>query len=108
MTLEQNAKRFGMILAIALLALLPAAALMAQDEDMPAADEEITLTGQLSFDDDMGYFMLIEEESGDAITLNGSVDFAQFFDAKVNVTGKWVEADDGSLYFEVSQIEAAE
>lgn len=104
MTTTFSAKRLGIALAVALLALLPVASATAQD-DMPAADEEITLTGQLSFDEEMEAYVLIEEESGDSIVLSGSVDFTQHDGSKVSVTGKWTEDSEGFQYFEVSRID---
>lgn len=103
--MTHRAKRLWIALAVALLALLPAASLMAHD-DKPA-DEEITLTGQLSYDQDMEAYVLIEEESGDSIVLTGSVDFAEHDGSKVSLTGKWAEDSEGFQYFEVSRIDPA-
>lgn len=102
--MKHRAKWLGAALAVALLALAPATAVLAQ-EGM-SADEEVTLTGQLTTDDAGGY-VLVEQESGDSITLAGSVDFAEHVDSTVNVTGKWAEDSEGYRYFEVSYIESA-
>lgn len=108
--MKHRANRFGVALAVALLALLPllgAVAAWAQDEKPAGGDEEITLTGQLSFDEDMDGYVLLEAESGESIVLSGSVDFAEHNDTKVEVTGKWAEDSEGFRYFEVSKIDPA-
>lgn len=104
MTHRKN--RIRTILAVACLALLTAAALPAQQDPMPN-DEEITLTGQLSYVEDGDAYVLVEQDSGDSIILEGTVDFASHVDTTVDVTGKWAEDSEGNRYFKVSRIEAA-
>lgn len=99
-------KGFGVALAVALLALAPVAAVVAQEEEY-AAEEEITLTGQLSADDQGGY-VLIDEASGESVPLVSSMDLSEHVDARVNVTGKWTEDGEGNRIFEVSSVEPAE
>lgn len=96
---------FATVLTIALLALAPTAAVLAQE----AATEEMetTLTGQLAGDAESGY-TLTEQESGDEVVLQGEVDFASHVGSSVKVTGTWANDAEGNRYLEVSGIEAAE
>ncbi|MGH9380140.1 MAG: hypothetical protein ACRD2Z_05960 [Thermoanaerobaculia bacterium] len=104
--MKLHVKGFGVALAVALLALAPAVAVVAQEEEY-AAEEETTLTGQLSTDEQGGY-VLIEEASGESVSLVASMDLSQHVDATVNVTGKWAEDEEGNRVFEVSSVEPAE
>lgn len=99
----------GVALAVALLALAPAAAVVAQEDPAAAApaEEEVTLTGQLSADDQGGY-VLIDQASGESIPLVSSIDLSAHVDTTVNVTGMWAEDAEGNKTFEVSSVEPAE
>ena len=68
--------------------------------------QQTTLTGQLS-KNDMGGYVLVEEQSGDTITLQGPEDLADHVGTKVSVTGKWATDADGNQYFEVSTVAPA-
>lgn len=99
---------FGVALAVALLTLAPAAAVVAQEPGMAeTAEEEVTLTGQISADDQGGY-VLIDEASGESIPLVSATDLSEHVDTTVNVTGKWAEDAEGNRTFEVSSVEPAE
>lgn len=108
MKMKQHVSRYGIALAVALLTLAPAAAVVAQEAEIgEAAEEEVTLTGQLSADDQGGY-VLIEEASGESIPLVSAMDLSEHVDTTVNVTGKWAEDAEGNRTFEVSSVEPAE
>lgn len=103
--MRQHVNRISAILAVALLALLPAVAVLAMDDGMKTK-EEVTLTGQLS-NDEQGGFVLIERESGDSIALESAMDLAAYVDSTVNVTGTWNQDAAGNLTFQVSHVEPA-
>lgn len=109
MKMKNRVSPFGVALAVALLALAPATAVVAQVDPAATAraEEEITLTGQLSTDEQGGY-VLIEQASGDSIALVSSMALAEYVDNTVNVTGKWAEDAEGNQTFEVSSVEPAE
>jgi glucose/arabinose dehydrogenase len=68
--------------------------------------QQTTLSGQLS-KNDMGGYILVEEQSGDSITLQGPEDLADHVGTKVTVTGRWATDADGNQYFEVSTVAPA-
>lgn len=109
MRIKNHVSPFGVVLAVALLTLAPAAAVVAQEDPAAeaTAEEEVTLTGQLSADDQGGY-VLIEEASGESIPLVSAMDLSEHVDTTVNVTGKWAEDAEGNRTFEVSSVEPAE
>lgn len=109
MKINNRLSPFGVALAVALLALAPAAAVVAQEDPAAAApaEEEVTLTGQLSADD-LGGYVLVEQESGESIPLVSSLDLSAHVDTTVNVTGTWAEDEEGNKTFEVSSVEPAE
>lgn len=105
MKMKNHLSPFGVALAVALLTLAPAVAVVAQEAGMAeTAEEEVTLTGQLSADGQGGY-VLIEEASGESIPLVSATDLSEHVDTTVNVTGKWAEDAEGSRTFEVSSVE---
>jgi hypothetical protein len=92
-------------LVVALLAFGPAVALVAQQmPEQPAGTEETTLTGKLNRDD-QGGFVLIEQESGDSVPLQGPADLATYVGSTVKVTGMWSEDSAGKRHFKVSKVE---
>lgn len=105
MRMKNHVGPFGVALAVGLLTLAPAAAVVAQEAE--TAEEEVTLTGQLSTDDGGGY-VLIDEASGESIPLVSAVDLSGHVDTTVNVTGKWAEDAEGNRTFEVSSVEPVE
>lgn len=104
--MKHRLNRLGVALAIAILALGPVAAAMAQDGQPP---KEITLTGQLHTDepggDDRGGYVLIEQESGDWVALAAPMDLAEYVGTTVRVSGHWAKDPEGHNYFEVSEVE---
>ena len=97
--------RAGTGLALALLLLAPVA--LAGDMDKSMDDATVALTGQLA-KDSMGSWILIEEASGDSITLSGGEDLASLEGARVRVTGTWIEDAEGGKVLEVGSIEKAD
>jgi hypothetical protein len=72
----------------------------------PAEQEAgMTLTGMLSIDGNGGY-VLIEEQSGDSVALQGPQGLADHLGSTVKVSGRWVDDPDGT-YFLVKRVEAA-
>lgn len=94
---KSHRNRLTAVLAIALLALAPAA--LVQAEEMA---DEVTLTGQLSRDDEGGYY-LVELASGDVISLEGPNELDEHVGSTVEVTGKWIDGD----RFKVSKVKPA-
>jgi hypothetical protein len=108
---KKNKLLTGSVLALGLL-LAPAGFALTQDE--PAAlpvergDDEsmITLIGQLSRDSS-GLYVLVEQESGDAIRVTGPQELADYLETKVEVTGEWVQSSEGDPIFQVAKIRSA-
>ena len=102
--MRQNLQRLGVVftLALALLLLGPAAGistLQAEDEQM-----ETTLSGQLS-KNEAGSYVLVEQDSGDEVLLEGPETLEEHLGAKVKVTGRWDKNDAGQDIFKVSAVE---
>jgi hypothetical protein len=72
-----------------------------------AEDEEVTLIGQLAKSEAGGY-VLIEQDSGDSITVTGPAELEHSVGAKVKLTGSWMEDESGARYFAVTKVEPAE
>jgi hypothetical protein len=96
--------RLASLLALALLVLTPVAALASEDGDDKM---KTTLIGQLS-QDAGGAYVLVEQESGDQVALEGAAeDLAQHIGAKVKVSGEWAKDPEGNEIFRVSEVEPA-
>ena len=112
--MKNHMQRLGTLYALALLVLTAAAGgVLAQDGDrqeVPAQDESqqmgTTLVGQLSQEAGGGY-VLVEEESGEQIRLEGSDKLAEHVGTKVKVTGEWANDSEGKLIFRVSTVKSA-
>ncbi len=112
--MKNHMRRLGTLYALVLLVLTAAAgAVLAQDDGrqtVPAQSEgepmATTLVGQLSEEAGGGY-ILVEEESGDKIRLEGSDELAEHVGTKVKVTGEWANDSEGKLIFRVSTVKKA-
>jgi hypothetical protein len=102
--MTKNLQRLAGLLAVALLvALAPVASVLAADDRDKKM--ETTLMGQLSQDSAGGY-VLVEQESGEQIRLEGSDELADHVGHQVKVTGKWSDADtEGQKVFQVKKLE---
>jgi len=69
-------------------------------------EAEETLTGQLSWNEDTGNYVLVEQESGDEIRLEGPDELTDHLGETVQVTGQWAKDDEGNSYFKVSSVES--
>jgi hypothetical protein len=101
----KSLQRTASFLALALLVLTPVGAALAADD----GDEKMktTLIGQLS-QDAGGAYVLVEQESGDQVALEGAAeDLAQHIGAKVKVSGEWAKDPEGNEIFRVSEVEPA-
>ena len=97
---------FAAVLALALLVLGPVTQAVAQ-ESAGENDQEVTLIGQLDRNDEGGY-VLIDQESGSKVALQGPKELADHVGTKVKVTGKWSKDEKGMRIFQASKVEKAE
>lgn len=95
----------AIVLSLALLALGSANMIVAQEAE---EEGEILLTGRVG-ENAAGQFVLIDPESGDQVVLRGSEEeLAEHIGVDVIVSGSWAEDYDGTKYFAVSAVEAAD
>lgn len=95
--IKQSYNRLAAVLAMALLLVAPAAALASEEGAEGAAEE--TLVGQLTTDE-VGVYLLVEQESGDEVRLKSAVELKEHVGSTIEVTGQWATDADGE-YFEV-------
>ena len=97
--MNSNMHRLAIVFVLALIALGSAGALLAEEA------KEVTLSGTLSETED-GSYVLVEQESGEEISVRGPDALADHVGSDVKVTGQWTTDNDGNEYFWVKAIEA--
>lgn len=97
------------LVTLSLLAIAPTAAFAFQEQapEEQVPEEQVTLTGQLA-ESEAGGYVLIEQESGESITITGPAELAQAVGTRVRLTGRWVEDGHGYRYFAVTKVERAQ
>lgn len=97
--MKRNVHRLAIVFALAFIALGSAGILLAEEA------KELSLSGTLSETEDGGY-VLVEQESGEGISVRGPDELADHVGSEVKVTGQWVKDDEGVEYFWVKAIES--